>query len=869
MSGKRSVRRKASTPAWVVLKFGGTSVSSADRWETIAGLLRQRQAEGLHPVVVHSALATVSNKLDELLHRALEEDVTAEVAGIRELHLRLAADLQVDGEKELGAYFLELEHLLAGIHLIREVSPRIQARVMGLGELMATRLGAAFLSRQGLAVTWMDARELLLSSVRPGVNERSAYLAANCDFEPDTKLQARFAVADGIVLTQGFIASNARGDGVLLGRGGSDTSAAYFAAKLQAAALEIWTDVPGMFTANPKVVPGARLLRMLSYEEAQEIASTGGSVLHPRCINPCKRHGIPLKVLCTSQPELPGTLVTARAGRDGPRVKAILGRSRITLVSMETLGMWHEVGFLADAFRCFSDLGLSVDLVSTSESNVTVTLDPGANPIDAQTLAHLQARLEQLCRVRIIEGVEVVSLVGQKIRAALHEIGPALEVFDEYRIHLVSQSASDLNLSFVIEEGQAGRLIQQLHGTLVHSGPDDEVFGETWEELRSGGRKLRPHIEPWWVRRRAELVALGHQHQSAYVYDLASVRAAAGRLKSLHSVRRVFFAMKANNSPDVLRVMDEEGLSFECVSPGEIRRVLELFPDIARDRILYTPNFAPRSDYEFGLAQGVWVTLDNLHPLRHWPGLFRGREIFLRVDTGQGHGHHEHVRTAGTHSKFGIPVFELEEARALVAGCGATVVGLHAHTGSGILTPQNWQDVGRELVTIAQDFPGLRFLDLGGGLGVPEKAGQHPLDMQAVDAGIAEIRAAQPQLEIWLEPGRYLVAEAGVLLATVTQVKGKGQMMYVGVSTGMNSLIRPALYGAFHEIVNLSRWGEDTDRVVTIVGPICETGDRLGADRLLPTCEEGDVLVIANAGAYGRVMSSNYNLRDPAVEVAI
>jgi diaminopimelate decarboxylase/aspartate kinase len=133
--------------------------------------------------------------------------------------------------------------------------------------------------------------------------------------------------------------------------------------------------------------------------------------------------------------------------------------------------------------------------------------------------------------------------------------------------------------------------------------------------------------------------------------------------------------------------------------------VLELFPDIARDRILYTPNFAPRGDYEFGLEQGVWVTLDNLHPLRHWPELFRGREIFLRVDTGKGHGHHEHVRTAGTHSKFGIPLFELEEARKLVAACGSTVVGLHAHTGSGILTPQNWQDVGRELVAIARDFP--------------------------------------------------------------------------------------------------------------------------------------------------------------------
>ncbi len=858
-----------STAPWVVLKFGGTSVSTADRWATILRLVQQRRAEGLRPVIVHSALATVSNRLDELLRSAVDKAATPSIEDLKALHFTLATELGVDGPAVLSEYFTELEQLIAGVHLIREVSPRIQARVMTMGELLATRLGAAYLNSQGLLVTWLDAREMLKTISIAVTNERAAYLAASCDFDPDPELQKRFAAIDGVVLTQGFIASNARNEAVLLGRGGSDTSAAYFAAKLQASALEIWTDVPGLFSANPKVVPGARLLRRLSYEEAQEIASTGGSVLHPRSISPCRRHGIPLKVLCTTQPELPGTLVTSRAGSDAPRVKAIAGRGNITLVSMETLGMWHEVGFLADSFRCFSDLGLSIDLVSTSESNVTVTLDPGVNPMDANLLAELQARLERLCRVSIIRGVEVVSLVGQKIRAALHEIGPALEAFEEHKIHLVSQSATDLNLSFVVEEGQAPRLIQKLHGTLVQPGPDDEVFGETWEELQGGTRHAVAHQDPWWVQRRSELIAIGRDKGSAYVYDLATVRAAANRLKALRSVNRVFFAMKANNSAAILRALHAEGLHFECVSPSEIGRILELFPGIDPQRILYTPNFAPRSDYEYGLEQRVWITLDNLHPLRHWGDLFRGRELFLRIDTGHGRGHHQHVKTAGTHSKFGIPLFELPEVRQLLAECGATVVGLHAHVGSGILTPENWQEVGRELVVVAQDFPDLRYLDLGGGLGVPEKSGQRPLDLAAVDAGIAEIHSARPGLEIWLEPGRYLVSEAGVLVATVTQTKGKGQMQYVGVSTGMNSLIRPALYGAFHEIANLSRWGEPASQIVTVVGPICETGDRLGADRLLPPCLEGDVLAIANAGAYGHVMSSRYNLREPAEEIAI
>jgi diaminopimelate decarboxylase/aspartate kinase len=152
---------------------------------------------------------------------------------------------------------------------------------------------------------------------------------------------------------------------------------------------------------------------------------------------------------------------------------------------------------------------------------------------------------------------------------------------------------------------------------------------------------------------------------------------------------------------------------------------------------------------------------------------------------------------------------------------------------------------------------------------VPEKPGEDELDMAGLDDSVAALRKRIPGIELWLEPGRYVVAEAGVLLTSVTQIKGKGEVVYVGVSTGMNSLIRPALYGAYHEIANLTRFGEPKDQLVNIVGPICETGDRLGNDRRLPICREGDVLLIANTGAYGYVMSSRYNLREPAREHAI
>ena len=726
------------------MKFGGTSVATVERWQTIRSLVVERIEAGFRPVIVHSALATVSNGLLAALKAAVDGDGRAELDGVLATHVNLANAMGLDAQALLGEDFTELEQLLAGVRLVREISPRVHVKVMAFGELMATRLGAAWLDQNGVATRWVDARDVLTSLEVPHENERSRYLSASCAADPDASMRAAFAATDEVVLTQGFIARNPNGEGVLLGRGGSDTSAAYFAAKLDASGIEIWTDVPGMFSANPRIISGARILKTLSYEEAQEIASTGGSVLHPRCIRPLRALSIPLRVRCTTMPELPGTLISRDAGGDAPAVKAISSRSNITVISMETLGMWQEVGFLAEAFRCFSEMGLSVDLVSTAESNVTVTLDSAFAEIDAATLTRLRHALERLCRVTIIEGAEVVSLVGRRIRGMLHEIGPTLEVFSEHRIHLVSQAASDLNISFVIEEGQAQRLIKQMHARLVQPGEGDPVFGPTWSELNAEPSPPVAIAEPWWIEKREQLLSIGAEGEATYVYDLASVAGACERLAGLENIDRVFYAIKANPHADILRQVEAAGLNFECVSPGEIDHVLGLFPDLDRRRILFTPNFAPRAEYRLGIERGVWVTLDNLHPLREWPELFAGQDVFLRIDPGQGRGHHEHVRTAGVHSKFGIPLFELDEVRSLAEEHGVRIVGLHAHTGSGILQADNWEDVASRLTELAAGFPDVRMLDLGGGLGVPEKAGQHELDMTALDASIADLKARNP-----------------------------------------------------------------------------------------------------------------------------
>ncbi len=854
---------------WVVMKFGGTSVSSAENWQTIAGLIRNRLDEGLRPVIVHSALKGVSNALHTLLGQAVSGDPGSGLAAIREQHFALADELGIDGPALLDESLHELEQLFAGVRLVREVSVRVQVRIMALGELMATRLGGAALEKAGVPVTWLDARDLLVSRNRHRDKHVRAYLSATCDHDADPALRERLAAAGEVVLTQGFIARNRSGETVLLGRGGSDTSAAYFAARLQARRLEIWTDVPGMFTADPRLVPSARLLVALRYEEAQELASAGSSVLHPRCISPLRPHGIPLFVRSTMAPEIGGTVISPVTDEIEPQVKGICVRNDITLVSMDSVGMWHEVGFLARAFGAFAEHGVSVDFVSTSETNVTVSIEAAEGEIAVDTQDALLAHLNRLCRARIITQCAAVSLVGSKIRTILPRLAPALEVFEEEKIHLMTQAANDLNLSFVIGEDQATRLVSKLHATIIRKSGGSPAFGPSWEQLFHDEVLPERTSGAWWMERRSDLMELAERQKNAYVYDRASVVEAAQSLLSLSNVDRVLYAVKANFNPELLRVIEEQGADFECVSPGEVEWLEETLPGLDLDRILFTPNFAPREEYEWALDKGLRVTLDNLHPLREWPELFAGKELFIRVDPGQGRGHHEHVKTAGVHSKFGVPRFEIDELVELIDAAGAKVVGIHAHSGSGVSDPEAWRNIGSELVRVAKRFPDVTVIDLGGGLGIPEKPGDRPFNLERMNETLGEIKAAYPQYRLWIEPGRYLVARAGVLLTRVTQVKGKGDMVYVGVGIGMNTLIRPALYGSYHEIVNLTKSDEAPSQTVTVVGPICETGDRLGTDRLLPPCEEGDVILIANAGAYGYVMSSNYNRRDVAAEVVI
>ena len=847
----------------IVTKFGGTSVSSRETWNNIVLITQKHLASGLQPIIVCSARSQASNELEKMIeaaktntHQHLQTTYIAQTVALAE-----ALDVNPN---LIDTYAQQLEQWLTGIALLREAPYKTHAQILSLGELMLTRLGHAFLTQQGINCLWYDAREALTATPLPG-DDFQQYCNARVAADTNPELSEHLiSSGSDVIITQGFIAANTQGETVLLGRGGSDTSAALFAAILDATVCEIWTDVPGIYTANPHQLPHARLLKVLNYEEAQEIASMGAKVLHPLCIPPVRKAQIPMYVKYTCMPEHSGTHIFTKS-EDAPLIKSIQVKPSITLISIDTVSMWQKVGFLADIFVLFKQHHFSIDLLATSESNVTLSLDDNhGKHIPRARINALLNELNQFGRVKIIEPCSAVSLVGHHIRRALPQLGSALEVFDDQQVHLMSLASNDLNLTFVVDESKADKLCQKLHALLIESNPQNFYYSKSWHE-EFGHPDPKP--TPWWETAREGLLTLAATQSPSYVYDTNTTLKQAAALKALRSITTIFYAIKANPHPDILRALAEKDIGFECVSPQELALVFSLFPTIDKQRVLFTPNFASKEEYADALSKPCYLTIDSLYPLQHWPELFQGQDILLRIDPGIGAGHHKFVCTGGNESKFGISSQDLDAVVTLMNNHHFNVIGLHAHSGSGILSPELWQETALMLAKETLRFPNVTFINLGGGLGIAEKPGQPVFNLLQLDELLLAVKSRYPMLSFWLEPGRFFVAESGVLLAKVTQCKEKGKVNFVGIETGMNSLIRPMLYGAYHPIVNLTRLHTPNTTPVHIVGPICESGDTLGYDRMLPDTYEGDIILIANTGAYGHCMSSSYNLRTAAQEI--
>jgi diaminopimelate decarboxylase len=358
-----------------------------------------------------------------------------------------------------------------------------------------------------------------------------------------------------------------------------------------------------------------------------------------------------------------------------------------------------------------------------------------------------------------------------------------------------------------------------------------------------------------------------------YVYEEEVIRSRfADFVQAIpYPALRIHYACKANSNIAILQLLRSLGANAETVSRGEI--LLAFKAGFAPAQILHTCSNISVDELRFVIDSGVVVNLDSLGQLRHYGEFSPGASVSIRINGGIGAGHHPHVITGGPDSKFGIDVSQLDEAKALAQKCQLRIVGVHQHIGSNVLDAALLIEAMKTVLDSAVRFTGLEFVDFGGGLGVPYRPDDKPLDVRRFGALSAELfdlfcRSYGKRLDMVLEPGRYLVAEAGTLLAAVTDVKKTRSHTFVGVDTGFNHLIRPAMYGAYHPILNASHVAGG-EQVVWVAGNLCESGDLLARDRAITECREGDILAILNAGAYGFSMSSNYNARPRPAEVMV
>ncbi|MCX8209081.1 MAG: diaminopimelate decarboxylase [Sulfolobales archaeon] len=362
-----------------------------------------------------------------------------------------------------------------------------------------------------------------------------------------------------------------------------------------------------------------------------------------------------------------------------------------------------------------------------------------------------------------------------------------------------------------------------------------------------------------------------------YVYDAELVEENYLRLRRSfrYGNLEVMYACKANNSVEILKHLRDLGAGLDAVSPWEV--ALGVRVGFRREKILFTGTSVTVEEMKFVRGElGVLVNVDSIPQLRRYGKTFPETEVSVRINPGIGAGHHEYAVTGGV-TKFGIYINQLDKVEEVLREYRLRLVGLHAHIGSGILRPEPFVETAERLLKVAQLFRDLEFVDIGGGFGIPYRPGERPLDLDYLGSRLSslfeEFSSKYGSVKLRVEPGRFIVGSAGVLLVRVVDIKevevGGTRKVFVGVDSGMNHLIRPALYGAYHEVVAVSK--ADRPRVLTadVVGNVCESGDVLAVNAQLPELEEGDVLAIMNAGAYGYSMSSNYNMRPRPPEVVV
>ncbi len=457
----------------VVMKFGGTSVEDAEAMRRTAGIVQGRRERGLQAVVVVSAMAKVTDQLLAAAAAAGRDDRHGAIAiavRLRERHLDTAAELLRGSTlSELAVKihheFDALDDLLRGIAAVGELTPRTNDLVLSFGERVSSRMVAAAFWQMGLNGVHVDARTCIVTDSHYGK-------AAPQEGPIEAKLRELVLplIEQGLTpVLGGFIGANAEGITTTLGRGGSDYTAALVGGALHAGAIEIWTDVNGIMTTDPRIVPEALRVKTISFEEAAELAYFGAKVLHPATILPAVQKSIPVWVLNSRNPGNEGTKITAMAAKCASPFKSIAAKKRLTIIDVVASRMLMSHGYLKAVFDVFDRYQCAIDMVSTSEVSISLTVDSN------ERLPEICAELGKIADVKYEGRKALVCLVGEDIRGHNGIAGRVFSAVSHVNVRMISQGASEINMSFMIDEEDLEEAVRSLHRAFF-TNADETVF---------------------------------------------------------------------------------------------------------------------------------------------------------------------------------------------------------------------------------------------------------------------------------------------------------------------------------------------------------------------------------------------------------
>ena len=445
--------------SFVVAKFGGTSVADYDAMNRSADVVL---ADPNTRLVVLSASAGVTNLLVSLSEGLEATERFVKLDALRKIQFDILERLQ-----NPNVIREEVERLLENITTLADAaslatSTALTDELVSHGELMSTLLFVEIMRERNIQAQWFDVRKVMRTSDRFGRAEPDVEVLAEL-----TNQQLAPRLDEGIVITQGFIGSEAKGRTTTLGRGGSDYTAALLGEALHATRVDIWTDVPGIYTTDPRVVSAAKRIDVIAFEEAAEMATFGAKVLHPATLLPAVRSDIPVFVGSSKDPKAGGTLVCKKT-ENPPLFRALALRRKQTLVTLHSHNMLHSRGFLAEVFGILARHNISVDLITTSEVSIALTLDTTGSTSTGDTLLtqSLLIELSELCRVEVEEDLALVAIIGNKLSRACGVGKEVFGVLDPFNIRMICYGASSYNLCFLVPADQAEQVVQKLHQNL-------------------------------------------------------------------------------------------------------------------------------------------------------------------------------------------------------------------------------------------------------------------------------------------------------------------------------------------------------------------------------------------------------------------